>query len=99
MAAPNLIPITDFCRYHNIEISFIDSLQEYGLVTMTAGEGSFFIGEDQLEEIEQMVRLHYDLQINFEGIDAIKHLLEQIQNLQTEMQGLKNRLQFLEGKE
>ena len=96
MASQNLISATEFCRHHNIEVSFIDSLQDFGLVEITTVEGSGFIDEDQLEELEKMIRLHYDLQINLEGIDAIRHLLEQIQNMQSEITILKNRLQIYE---
>lgn len=96
MAGENLIAAHEFCRHHNIELSFIQSLQEYGLVKITTVEDTGFIDEEQLEEIEKMVRLHYDLHINLEGLDAIKHLLEQMHGLQNEMIALKNRLRLYE---
>jgi hypothetical protein len=96
MADENLIPASEFCSRLNIEISFIQSLQEYGLIQITTIEGSGFIEEGQLEEIEKMVRLHYDLQINLEGLDAIHHLLEQMKDLQHQMTSLKNRLRLYE---
>lgn len=96
MAGENLIPANEFCSHHNIEVSFIQSLQEYGLIEITTIEGSGFIEEEQLEDIEKMVRLHYDLQINLEGIDAIHHLLEQMKDLQHQMTSLKNRLRLYE---
>jgi MerR HTH family regulatory protein len=99
MAGENLIPANEFCVHHNIEVSFIHNLQDYGLIEMTTVEGTGFIDEDQLEEIEKMVRLHYELQINFEGIDAVKHLLEQLQSIQKEMTALRNRLQLYESNE
>jgi hypothetical protein len=99
MESQNLISTAEFCQHHNIDISFINSLQDFGLVDITIMEGSGFIQEDQLEEIEKMVRLYYDLNINFEGIDAIRHLLEHIQIMQNELTALKNRLQFYEWKE
>lgn len=96
MAGENLIPASEFCSHHNIEVSFIQSLQEYGLIQVTTIEGSGFIEEEQLEDLEKMVRLHYDLQINLEGLDAIHHLLEQMKGLQHEMTSLKNRLRLYE---
>ena len=99
MADENLIPANDFCIHHNIEVSFIDSLQNHGLIELTTVESTGFINESQLQEIEKMIRLHYDLHINFEGIDAIKHLLDQIQNLQNEMTSLRNRLRLYETNE
>jgi hypothetical protein len=41
-----------------------------------------------------MVHLHYDLDINIEGIEAISHLLDRVDNLQRELITLKNRLGF-----
>jgi len=99
MADENLIPATDFCIHHNIEVSFIHSLQNHGLIELTTVESTGFINESQLQEIEKMIRLHYDLHINFEGIDAIRHLLDQIQNLQNEMTSLRNRLRLYETNE
>ncbi|HYK56018.1 MAG TPA: chaperone modulator CbpM [Flavisolibacter sp.] len=96
MAGENLILASEFCSRLNIEISFIQSLQEYGLIEVMTIEGSGFIEEEQLEDIEKMVRLHYDLQINLEGIDAIHHLLEQMKDLQHQMASLKNRLRLYE---
>ena len=56
-----------------------------------------FIAESQLPKFEKVVRLHYDLQINFEGIDVIANLLERINRIQEENTILKNRLRLYEG--
>ena len=39
-----------------------------------------------------MIRLHYELDINIEGIDAISHLLQRVDQLQDELRIMKNRL-------
>jgi len=96
MANENLIPAHEFCIHHNIEISFIDSLQEYGLLQVHTMEGTGYIDEEQLEELEKMVRLHYDLNINMEGIDAIRHLLQHLHSLQHDLVALRNRLRLYE---
>ncbi len=41
--------------------------------------------------------MHYDLNINLEGIDAIYHLLNRVSALQQELETVKNRLKFHEG--
>ena len=46
-----------------------------------------------------MVRLHYDLEINMEGIDAITHLLKKLQTMQDEISVLKNKLRVYERQE
>jgi len=43
-----------------------------------------------------MLRLHYDLNINLEGIDAVTSLLKQISNLQQELLAVKNKLSLYE---
>lgn len=97
MAGEKLIPANEFCSHHHIELSFVQALQEYGLIEITTIEETSFIDEDQLEEIEKMVRLHYDLDINLEGLDAIRHLLEQMHSMQNEITALRNRLRLYEG--
>ena len=89
----DLILARDFCVSHNIEITFIDSLQQTGLVEITIIEETAYIHIDQVSQLEKIVRLHYDLDINLEGIETIIHLLERITDMQHEITSLKNRLQ------
>lgn len=86
------ISITEFCSCHEIDHAFVYSLNEYGLVEIITIEENQFIEEEQVREIEKMIRLHYDLDINLEGIDAIVHLLNKVSDLQEEVRVLKNRL-------
>ena len=39
--------------------------------------------------------MYYDLSINIEGIDAIRHLLERMKDMQNEMDRLKQELRVL----
>ena len=96
MQEDELVPAKDFCLSHNIGISFIHSLQEYGLVETTTIEESIFIPVEKLGDIEKLVRLHYELNINMEGIDVITQLLKRIENLQEEMTLMRNRLRLYE---
>ena len=90
MENDKLIPAEEFCIYHNIEYSFISSLEDSGLIRVTSVEQNTFISSDELEKLEKFVRLHYDLDINIEGIETINHLLEKIDALQKEILHLKN---------
>ena len=47
------------------------------------------------QSCEQITRLHQDLNINPEGIDAINHLLKYIEEMKQEIVHLRNRLRFL----
>ena len=99
MQEENLIPANEFCLHHNIDVSFIHSLKEYGLVELTVIDDAPFVTIMQLSELEQLVRLHYDLDINLEGIDAIIHLLKKLQTMQDELIILKNSLRLYETNE
>jgi hypothetical protein len=92
MDKDELIPAKDFCIYHNVEYSFINSLEDSGLISITSFEQSAYIPADEIQKLEKLVRLHYDLDINLEGIEAIYHLLEKIEQMQKEILHLKNRI-------
>jgi hypothetical protein len=96
MQEENLISANEFCLHYNIEVSFIQSLEEYGLIQITTSEEGSFIAINQLGEVEKLMRLHYDLNINFEGIDAITHLLKKLQSMEDDMLRLKNKLRLYE---
>lgn len=96
MEQRRLISATEFCAIHNIEVSFIQSLEETGLIEIETIEETGFIPLAQLPELERMVRLHNELDINIEGIDTINNLLNRITALQDELMRLKNRLRFFE---
>ena len=94
METTKLISITQFCANYNVPVTFINALQEYELVEITISENENYLQTNQLNDVEKMMRLHYDLNINFEGIDAIYNLLKQVEALQTEVTTLQNKLSF-----
>jgi chaperone modulatory protein CbpM len=91
-----LIPVNDFCINHNIETSFISSLEESGLIEITTLKKNLFLHIEQLQQIEKMICFHYELEINLEGIESITNLLNKIESLQKEVLGLKNILSIYE---
>ncbi len=90
------ISIIEFCNCHQIEISFIHSLSEHGLLQTVVIEEDEYVEREQVRELERMMRMHYDLEINLQGIDAINHLLERVSHLQNELRVLENRLKRFE---
>jgi hypothetical protein len=96
MQQEQLISTEEFCTHYKVEYSFIDSLDRYGLIEITRINETTFIDTDKLIELEKLVRLHYDLEINLEGIEAITYLLHKVKNLQNEIVLLKNRLSLYE---
>jgi hypothetical protein len=89
-----LVALDEFCAMHNVEISFIRSLQENGLIRITNVEEKGFIDTDQLGEVEKYILFYYDLEINIGGIETITHLLQRIKEMQEEITTLKNRLRL-----
>lgn len=96
MQTKNLIAVDIFCANHNIEISFISSLLQTGLIKITTIKETEFIDADQLQQLEKFIRLYYELDINLEGIETITHLLQRIKFLQSEIIALRNRLRLHE---
>ncbi|KFF06038.1 chaperone modulator CbpM [Flavobacterium reichenbachii] len=96
MSNKNLIQIKQFCLYHEIENTFIKELHNYGLVEIIIEENDEYVQPEQLPEIEKMMRMHYDLNINLEGIDAIYHLLNKIEVLQQHLTNTQNKLRIYE---
>ncbi len=92
----DFIAVNEFCVHHNIEISFIDLLQQNGLIKLRIIESKYFVEKEQLPQLEKFVRFYYDLDINLEGIETITYLLQRIEILQNEIIKLKNRLLFYE---
>lgn len=96
MENEDLLPVELLCSHYNIEISFITSLTEFGLLEITTVEETRYLYKTQIKDLEKLIRLHYELDINMEGIDAISHLLRRVDNLHEELTALKNRLRLYE---
>jgi len=96
MQTEQLIQVDNFCVYHNVDFSFISSLQEFGLIEITTKEEKSFISESNLGHVEKLIRLHNDLHINLEGVEVVTYLLEQLKQQQDEINQLQNRLRFYE---
>lgn len=91
-----LISAKDFCSSHQVEVSLVSAFGEQGLIELVVVEREEFIPVGELEKTEQLLRLYHELDINLEGIEAISHLLQKINSLQTEVRQLRNRLRLYE---
>ncbi len=96
MVNEELVAIDEFCASRNVEIAFVQSLSEAGLLETIKIEETSFISVDQLPELDKLVRFHYDMDINLEGIETIYHLLQQMKTMQKELSELKGRLSLYE---
>ncbi|MDP9042139.1 MAG: chaperone modulator CbpM, partial [Bacteroidota bacterium] len=91
-----IIPLETFCSYYNVELSFVETLESFGLISFSYREQQRFIPLEELTELEKYSRLYYDLNINVPGIEALKHLLEKLDQLHLETENLKTRLRIYE---
>jgi hypothetical protein len=91
-----LIAITQYCSSNHIDITFINTLEEEGLLQVISRDENRFISEEQLPELELYSRWYLDLGINIEGIDTIRHLLQRIKDMQQEIDSLKSKLRLHE---
>jgi hypothetical protein len=96
MQDEDLILTVEFCRHYQVEPSFVQSLGEYGLIELREVDDQEYIHKDALHELEKFIHLHYDLNINIEGLDAIEHLLQRVKDMQHELTMLRNRLRSYE---
>lgn len=96
MATKDLILSDDFCVYHQVEQTFIQSLQDEGLLHISIVDKKTFIPTDELLKLEKMVHLHRDLDINVAGLASVYHLLQKLDEMQTELWAIRNRLRLYE---
>ena len=91
-----LISAEEFCENHHIEVSFVRTLRDSGLIEITNIEQTEYIQANQLKELESIVHLYYELDINLEGIETIYYLMQRMNSMHDELTALRNRLRFYE---
>ena len=96
MQSTSLISLRDFCVHHHVEITFIDTLADNGLIETTLVEQTQYVHPDQLNRLEKFVRLHQDLSIHADDLDIVINLLDQVEDLHQQLTQLRNRLVFYE---
>lgn len=97
MNAQDWIPAQTICSLYDIELSFVDTLGSMGLIKIEIIEQRHFIHQDQVSNLEKIMRLRNELNLNLEGIDVVFNLLEKERLLRNELTQIKNRLRVYEG--
>lgn len=88
----NWIIINEYCEKSHTDRDFLDLLEESGLIEIQDIDGQPCLPDTQLGDLERYCHLYYDLSINIEGIDAIRHMLTRIEDLQREVHRLRHQL-------
>jgi len=96
MQSEEMIPASEFCVHHHIEVSFLHALKESGLIEIITIEETLYLPVNQLCTIEKLVRLYYDFDINLHGIETITCLLQQINDMQQHITQLTHQLYLKE---
>lgn len=95
----DFIIVNEYCQRTNMDPSFFVLLEEGGLINTYIEEGIEYFPSSQLHDLERYSRMYYDLSINIEGIEAIHHMLNRMENLQKELDMLRSRLRLYESDE
>jgi DNA-binding transcriptional MerR regulator len=88
-----LVPATDFCTSHHVEIELVNAFNEHGLIEIVHRKEVLFIPEHQLIKLEQILVFYRELDINLEGIETILELLRRMESMQDQITQLENKLQ------
>jgi len=92
MEEEKYIALTRICTCYEVEPQFFEHLADFGLIEVISREEDRFIDREHLSELETLIRLHYELDINYAGLDAISHMLKRMREMQKEMNELRNKL-------
>lgn len=96
MPSSERIALSVFCTHQGVDAAFVIELHQRGLIHLVSLEEQPCIEQEEMARVEQFTRMHQDLDINLEGLEAISHLLERMQHLQQEMRLLRERLRLYE---
>ena len=66
-----LIIVSEYCHKCHIEPSFIEMLEEGGLITVRTEAGEHYLLVSELPNVERYSRMYFDLSINMEGDELV----------------------------
>jgi chaperone modulatory protein CbpM len=96
MESNELIPIHTFHHHYHVEEAFITSLYDLQLVEITTIDDVRYVAVTHLPQVEKLIRLHSDFNLNADALAIAAHLLEKVENLQSELLTLRSRLRIYE---
>ncbi len=96
MEHEKLISIEQFCNHYQADVAFVHLLGMHDLIEVINIEQAPYIHEEEVDRLERLLRLHDDLEINVEGLNAVAQLLSQVNDLQQELNNLRNKLRIYE---
>jgi hypothetical protein len=94
MEAQKLILVETVCTHYQLQFSFVEQLEEVGLISLVRKNEVAFIPEEKVSDLEKVLRIHEELNVNLEGIDIIINLLKKVESLQNELVETKLKLHW-----
>ncbi len=91
-----LIPVKECCYNYDIEFNFLQLLHDHGFIEIINIQQEYYLNAETLNDLEKLLRLHFDLKINLEGIEAVYNLLYKVKNMQWKITNLENKLKLYE---
>jgi hypothetical protein len=92
MKAQEHIAINELCSHYQLEQHFFIRLDELGILEIERREEELYLHAEGLTRLEKVLRLHYDLEVNMEGIDVIFNLLNRMEQQEQELNQMRERL-------
>lgn len=89
------ISCDEVVRIYNIEITFLEGLENSGLIHPETENEVKYILYDELTALERFVNWHYDMEVNMPGLEVIHRLLQKIEVLQQDNRRLLSQHTFV----
>lgn len=90
------ILIDEICVHYQVEQSFLEALNENEMIHLKRVAQKTYLSMEEIGHFEKMRRLHYEMNINLEGLEVIQLLLDKMSRLKNENRQLRNRLRIFE---
>jgi len=78
MNLEDFILADELCSRYQVERQFIHALHDSEIIRITTVKQQEYLPVDCIADFEKMRRLHYDMDIDLEGLEAIQTLLDKV---------------------
>jgi len=87
-----LTSVAQIIQHYQIDDTSLYYLNESGIIKIIIVEQTEYIHQDDLSDLEKIIRIQQELNINMESMDIVINLIDKIKTLQIENKTLKNLL-------
>lgn len=86
MNSTKLIPIQDFCEFHQVEKTFVFNLEEMGVIHFVVEQEVPHIPAEMIFRVERLIRIQRDFDVRDQDLDLIDELLTKIDELERRLE-------------